>query len=200
MRHQGIQCFAGGLTGGNRRAGLKLRQQGVNVDRQTAGKSIGNFFGLLRIDLGIFFKKFLIFFLKAGAFFPGFSHVGGYFFGHDKGFVGVPAGIFLDKFAFFDAQRSTVGGACILEIRASIADMGAELNEGRSAGGFFGGLERRVKFGDIVAVPSDRNDIPSVGLIAQGNIFRERQIGFAVDGNSIVIIDDNQIVQPEVSG
>src|SRR5215831_1826905 len=113
--------------------------------------------------------------------------------------VSRPAIRLLYKFDLFFAQRLAVCGARILAVRRAIADMTLYDYDGRSAcrphgipKGVFDSIE-------IVGIP-DTDDVPSVGKEPRSDIFSERDIRLAFDGDAIVIVDPAEVIELEVPG
>ena len=81
--------------------------------------------------------------------------------------------------------------------RRAIADDGAAGDHGRLVGGL-GALDRR---GDGVAVEAvDMLGVPARGLEARHLVDRGGEIGVAVDGDAVVVPEDDQLVQLQMAG
>src|SRR6266567_2111305 len=86
--------------------------------------------------------------------------------------------------------------------RVAWASVGAKA--GRSASHASGnrpagrGGERGVERAQVVAI-GDPLDVPAVALEAARGVVRERQIGLAVDGDAVVVVDPDQLAQLEVA-
>ena len=79
-------------------------------------------------------------------------------------------------------------------------DDGLELNDGGTGGLGIGGLDGLFNGVDVGAVTVDLDDVPVVGLEASGHVFGKGDGGTAVDGNTIVVIEQDEVVQSQVTG
>src|SRR5262245_34815011 len=113
--------------------------------------------------------------------------------------VSRPAVRLLYKFYLFFAQRLAVRSARILTMRRAIADMTINNYDGRSARrprGIPKGVLDSIK---IVGI-THTNHVPSVGKEPTSDIFGERDIGLAFDGDVVVVVDPAEVVEFEMPG
>ena len=82
--------------------------------------------------------------------------------------------------------------------RRRIGDDGAEDHQCRTHGLRAGLLQRLRDRGEIVAVP-DPDDVPSVGLETAWHLLAEGERRVAVDGDVIVVVEQGELAQPEMT-
>ena len=59
--------------------------------------------------------------------------------------------------------------------------------------------ERRLERVDVLGDLADTFDMPSVGLEALARIVGQRELGAAVDGDVVVVVDDDELAQTEMA-
>src|SRR6267154_2057097 len=113
--------------------------------------------------------------------------------------VGWPAVRLLHQLNLLFAERLAVRRTGVLTMRRTIADMTINDYDRWSARGARGIPERVLNAIQIVGIP-DPNDVPSIRQKSPGDVFAERDIGFAFDRDVIVVIDPVQIIELQVPG
>src|SRR6266436_3648407 len=113
--------------------------------------------------------------------------------------VGRPAVRLLHQLNLLFAERLAVRRARVLAMRRTIADMTINDYDRWSARRARGIPERVLNAIQIVGIP-DTNDVPSIRQKSPGDVFGERDIGFAFDRDVIVVIDPAQIIELQVPG
>jgi hypothetical protein len=81
--------------------------------------------------------------------------------------------------------------------RAVEADVRAGHDERGSLRLGLGPVEREVDLGEVVAV--DRLDVPAVGFEASSDVLGERQVGRPVDRDAVVVVEVDELAEPEVA-
>jgi hypothetical protein len=69
-------------------------------------------------------------------------------------------------------------------------------NEGRLIGDGLGLFDRGTQGVEVLDV-GNMLDVPAVGLEALANIFTEREVGVAVDGDGVIILEIDKLAQLE---
>src|SRR5215510_6175553 len=113
--------------------------------------------------------------------------------------VSRPAVRLLYKLYLFFAQRLAVRRARILTMRRAIADMTLYDYDGRSRCRPRGSSKGTFDSIEIVGIP-DANDVPPVAKEPRSDVFGERDIRLAFDGDVIVIVDPAQVIEFEMPG
>ena len=114
--------------------------------------------------------------------------------------VGVPAELLLRQPDLLLAQRRAVGLGGVLHVRAAVGDVRAELDH-RGPPHLALGLDQGpLEPFHVVAVAVDLLDVPAVGLETLGPVLGEGQLRRAVDADVVVVVDDHEIVQAQVTG
>ena len=96
------------------------------------------------------------------------------------------------------AERRAVGLARVL-LRRPVADVRVDQDERRPV---LGRLEDPQALGDgggVVGV-GDGEDVPAVGPEPGGDVLGEGDLGRAVDGDPVAVVDPAEVVEPEVAG
>ena len=119
--------------------------------------------------------------------------------GHVERLETRPAEVLLRELHLVLPERRTVGLGCVLLVGATKGDVRADDDEGRAIGDAPGRGERRVERAQVVPVRHPRH-VPAVGFEPLGGIVRERQVGGAVDGDAIIVVDPDQAVELQVAG
>src|SRR6516164_5344163 len=112
--------------------------------------------------------------------------------------VGRPAIRLLHQLDLLFAERLPVRRTGILTMRRTIADMTIDDDDRWSAGRAGGIPERVLDAIEIVGIP-DAKHVPSVRQEPPGDVFGERDIGFAFDGDVIVVVDPAEVIELQVS-
>ena len=127
-------------------------------------------------------------------------HVSGNRIGHVEGLLRVPSEVGLNELYFVIAERRTVCRMGVLKVGAAVTDMGAKLDQGGTALFSPGAIQSQLKGIHIVSVAFDNLNVPAVRLVPCSPVLSERKRRVAVDGNVIVVVDNDEIVQTEVPG
>ena len=77
-------------------------------------------------------------------------------------------------------------------------DGGLDADDGRAVGVGLGGADRGAELLRGVVAALDDEDLPVVGLVALGNVLGEGKASVAVDGDLVVIVQDDDLAQAEV--
>ena len=79
------------------------------------------------------------------------------------------------------------------------ADDRPQLDERRLVGDRLGVLDRLQDAGDVLAA-LDLLDVPAVGLVAGGDVLGQRDVGVVLDGDLVVVVEDDQVAQLLAAG
>ncbi len=109
-----------------------------------------------------------------------------------------PAEDLLGLLHFLRAEGRAVGGGGVHLGGRGVADVGPEHDERRA--GFLapGGIERQVDGVEVIAVIHVLH-VPAICLEALAHVLAEGERGIAVDGDVVVVVDEAELAQPEVS-
>src|ERR1700746_639516 len=113
--------------------------------------------------------------------------------------VGRPAVRLLHQLNLLFAKRLAMRRARVLTMRRTVADMTINDYDRWSARRARGIPERVLNATQIVGIP-DASHVPSIRQKSPLHVFGERYIGFAFDGDVIVVIDPAQIIELQVPG
>ena len=119
--------------------------------------------------------------------------------GHEERRLGWIFVEFLGQLDLFDAERIAVRGRGALLVRTAVADDRMHPNQRRAAGfrdSVFDRLRQRV---EIVGV-GDILRMPFVSVEALDHILVEAELGMPVDGHVIVVVEKNDVAEPEMAG
>ena len=109
-----------------------------------------------------------------------------------------PANIFFEGLQALSPQRRPVGLAGTGDCRRAVTDRGAAGDHGWLAGlglrQFNGGQD------GFLIVSVDGLHVPACGFEALALVFAGRQVGFAVDGDLVVVPEYDELTQLEVTG
>src|SRR5690606_40443448 len=83
--------------------------------------------------------------------------------------------------------------------RGAETDRRPDRNEARPLGLGLGGRHGRCQCGDIVTV-GDELRVPVIGLVTLQYVFARRDTGGPVDGDVVVVVEHDQLAQPEMAG
>ena len=79
------------------------------------------------------------------------------------------------------------------------ADGGADGDDGGLVLDRLGALDGRQDGVDVVVAVGDARDVPAVGLVALERVLGEGDVGAAVDGDLVVVVENDQTAQLEVA-
>ncbi len=99
---------------------------------------------------------------------------------------------------FVVAQRGAVAVFLALLVRRTETDGGLAADQGRAIA-LAGGLDGHLDFFGIVAVDV-ADHLPVVGLEARRGVVGEPAVHFAIDGDAVVVIEGDQLVQAQGAG
>ncbi len=117
--------------------------------------------------------------------------------GDEERRLGGPAQVLLGEPQLFFAQRRAVNPGGVLLVRAAVADVGA----GDDQRGTGIGLGSADGSGDALqVVPVYVLHVPAVGLEAPASILGEGQVGAALDGDAVVVVQVDQLAQAQMAG
>ena len=120
--------------------------------------------------------------------------------GHEEGRLERPA----RRLSLVSLTSSTPSGApCAPDVSCLFGEpqpmcVRTAISDGRARLGL-GGADRRVDGLDVVAV-GDLLHVPAVGLEARADVFGEGEVGGAVDGDVVVVVEDDELAQLLVTG
>ena len=200
-RRQRLDGVLAGLAGGDvfflLDAGSDGGAQGrFECLRQLALHAAGQFSGLLREFAAVGGEALVPVRFQQGALLlriPGCVHIGRHL---ER--CGIPADVFAHGSDFLVAQRGAVDLVAALQVRRTLANDGLAANQSWLAGGLGGG-DGGSHGGNIVTVDS-ADDVPAVRFEAGRGVVREPAFDFAIDGNAVVIVQGDQLVQAQGAG
>ena len=97
------------------------------------------------------------------------------------------------------AERRAVRLAGVLQVRRREADDRAHRDERRALGLLLRRAQGGVQRVHVLAVV-DPLDVPAVGLVAGRHVLAERGVGVALDGDVVVVVEDDQAAELLVAG
>ncbi len=97
-------------------------------------------------------------------------------------------------------ERQPVGLVVVGVIGGGVADVAAEDQQRWTVGDVLGGAERRFEPIHVVGDLAELDDVPSVGPEALGDVVVVRQRRVAVDRDVVVVVDADQLAEPEMAG
>ena len=182
--------------------GLHLLDEGAAlrrpVARHVAGHAALELGGILRVLRRIGRPRVLPLFFGRRAFLAlvprGVDVVGN----GEAGLIG-PADLLTRGGDFVVAQGRAVHTRSALLVGRTPADHRLAADKSRSAGLLLGGVDRGLDLFRVVTVDV-ANHLPAIGLEAARRIVGEPVAHLAVDGDAVVIIEDNQLAQTERTG
>ena len=118
---------------------------------------------------------------------------------HQKLGVLGPAVAALGQADLLLAERLAMGGAGILLVRGAVADMAVDDDQGRHIVRASKSLDRLRQPSGVVGV-ADTLHVPAIGEEARRHIVAERQVGVALDGDPIAVVDPAQVAEHLVAG
>ena len=195
-RARGLGIGGGGGGGGG---GRERRETVVPAVRQTAGEPALELRGELRECLPIRFVLLRPLGFEAGAALPGEPPVRERFVRHVERLEAGPAEALLGELHLFLAEWGAVGLGRVLLVRAAVRDVRAHDDQRRPVRDAPGGGERRIECAEVVAVRHALH-VPAVALEPLRRVVREREIGLAVDGDAVVVVDPDQTAELQMAG
>lgn len=118
--------------------------------------------------------------------------------GDSKALVGVEAKLLLELLQVISLQRGAVDSVSSLLSGAKSND-GPELDQGRLVLDLLALLDGSLNAFQVVVAVLDDLDVPTVRLVALGNILSESLVGVTIDGNVVVVPDGNQVSELKVT-
>ena len=97
-------------------------------------------------------------------------------------------------------EGQAVGLVVVGVVRRRVADVAAEHQEGGPVLDRHGRSERVLEAVAVVGHLPELLDVPSIGPEACGSVVAEGQLGDAVDGDVVVVVDGDQAAEPEMAG
>ena len=119
--------------------------------------------------------------------------------GHEERRVFGPAVDLLGEFDFVGAEGFAVGTVGVLFVGRTVADVRLHEDEGWAVGVLLEGLQLGRELDRVVAV-GDPLDGPAVSFETCRDVFGEGEAGVAVDGDAVVVVEQAEVVELEVSG
>lgn len=98
------------------------------------------------------------------------------------------------------AQGGAVHVVGVGLVGGAIADQGGHLDERRLVGDGLGGGDGIAQAVQVVVAVLDVLHVPALSLVAGGNVLGEGDLGVAVDGDAVVIVQDDELAQAPVAG
>mmetsp|Transcript_21270 Transcript_21270/g.50571 ORF Transcript_21270/g.50571 Transcript_21270/m.50571 type:complete len:670 (+) Transcript_21270:384-2393(+) len=98
----------------------------------------------------------------------------------------------------FLAQRRSVASAGARLVGAALSDDGPDADHRGLVGGILGGLDGGPQVVDLVDV-ADLLDVPVVALVSLRDVLREAEGGVTVDGDVVIVVQDDQLAEAEVT-
>ncbi len=121
--------------------------------------------------------------------------------GHLEGLVGVEAEHLLGRRDLVVAERGAVALAGVLQGRRGPGDDGAQDDEAGPVGDRLGLADRGVQRRDVLGVlrlvvgPVDGLHVPAVGLVAQGDVLGQGDVGVVLDGDPVGVVDQREVAE-----
>ncbi len=112
--------------------------------------------------------------------------------GHEEFCVFGPAVEFFREAHFFFAQRLAVSGTGVVLVGRSVAYVAVNDDQSRTVFGVTEDLEGAVEHFEIIGI-GNAGDIPAIADEAGGDVFAERPIGGAVEGDVVVVVHPAQV-------
>jgi len=117
--------------------------------------------------------------------------------GDEKGRLGGPAQVLLGEAHLLLAQGSAMGFGPVLLVGAAVGQVRAGHDE-RGAGVSLGGADGGGDALQVVSVHALH--VPAVGLEAPAPVLGEGQVGAALDGDAVVVVEVDELAQAQVAG
>ena len=92
-----------------------------------------------------------------------------------------------------------MGGALALLGGGTVADGGADLDDGGPVGNGLGGLDGRPEIAEAVGDIADGLDVPAVRFVPLADVLREGEVGRSIDGDEVVVVQDDELAKAEMS-
>ena len=119
--------------------------------------------------------------------------------GHEERLQRGPAERLLGEPDLLLAQRRAVRLGGVHLVGASVGDVGPDHDERGPAGLRLGRADGRVERVEVVPVRHVLH-LPAVGPVAGADVLVEGQRGVALDGDVIVVVEADQLAEPQVAG
>ena len=118
--------------------------------------------------------------------------------GDREGLLVGPAEVLLGQLDLLLAQGRAVSGAGVLLVRAAVADVGGQGDEGGPVCDALCLADREL---DLLQRGLLRTlvDVPAVGVESLGDLLVEGEVRCALDRDLVVVIDRDQLAEPEVA-
>src|SRR5256885_8586303 len=136
---------------------------------------------------------------EAGAALPGEPPVRERFVRHVERLEAGPAEALLGELHLFLAEWGAVGLGRVLFVRAAVRDVRAHDDQRRPVRDAPGRGERRIECAEGVAVRHALH-VPAVALEPLGRVVRKREIGLAIYGDAVVVVDPDQTAELQMAG
>ncbi len=205
--HQGRGLFGDGVEhlsgGGPGRHGAVRRLEIGNVFIPALFQGPGLGFFPVPGQPRVFFLEFIEPLLPIGlfqgprldAFSIGYQRI----IGHAETEFLVAAQIAFGEPDLLHPQRRAVGVRGALLVGAAVSDMGAQDDDGGHLRFGLGRFQGRENGGHIVAV-HHREHMPAHGLEPKPHILGKADVGASLDGDLVVVVNADQLSQPQVAG
>src|SRR2546426_4723091 len=110
-----------------------------------------------------------------------------------------PAEALLGELHLFLAEWGAVCLGRVLLVRTAVRDVRAHDDQRRPVRDAPGGGERRIECAEVIAVRHALH-VPAVALEPLRRVVRKREIGLAVDGDAVVVVDPYQTAELQMAG
>src|SRR2546422_3916656 len=110
-----------------------------------------------------------------------------------------PAEAWLGELHLFLAEWGAVCLGRVLLVRAAVRDVRAHDDQRRPVRDAPGRGERRIECAEVVAVRHALH-VPAVALEPLGRVVRKREIGLAIYGDAVVVVDPDQTAELQMAG
>ena len=198
VRRQRLDGVLARVAGGHLGPGLVGREVGVPAGRQLARDPPAELGRQVRVQGGIGIEPRAPVGLQPLAVRDRVAEDGERLVGDVEGLVRVPAVRLLGEPDLVRAERRAVGLLAVVLVRAAVADVGPDGDEARPVVGARG-LDGRLDGVDVVAV-LDPARVPAVGIEALDDVLGEGHRRRPVELDVVVVVEDDQLAQPEVAG
>ena len=126
--------------------------------------------------------------------------MGIYFIRHDEALVRLrPAEVLLQGFDVLLAERLAMGTGFALLGRAAVADLRVNRDEGRMLMVSLGCLDRETDGFEVIAI-LDLERLPAEGFHAALHVLGEGEVGAALDGDVVAVVEDDELRQAQRAG
>ena len=114
-------------------------------------------------------------------------------------FTVLPLQVFTGGGGFILTERRAVHVVGVGLVRGTVANQGGNLDEGRARVSL-GGVDRGADGVDVGVTVLDVLGVPAVRVEARDNIFGEGDVGVAINGDVVVVVEDDQLAEAPVTG